>query len=247
MGESPEGWPPDVKAIYLICNPHKEKARFQRLAAHLLRLGIPANRTHVCGPTWGSDLSDSMLLQIYDPFLPRGKNLSLCFKAACLSKGELSLTLNFYAALHTIQSTPGLQDTDSILFLESDTYLRTDFIPRLRDVLREARETHGGNWDYISLGDGCGTRPPAAKGDTLWGQTRLYAPPHQCVFRCTDSMLFRVGFLKQLAPVFLPVKEALDWELNYKFAALRGRAFWADPPLAEQGTLTGRLATSLPA
>jgi hypothetical protein len=67
------------------------------------------------------------------------------------------------------------------------------------------------------------------------------------VFRCTDSMLFSTEYLRRLAHTVLPFKEIIDWEMNFQLMLHRGKALWADPPLAEQGTCYSRIITSLPA
>jgi hypothetical protein len=129
-----------------------------------------------------------------------------------------------------------------VMTLESDVWLREDFVPRLREVLADA----AAGWDYISLGEGVGTRPPGAPA-SYYAPTKAYKPPHQWVFRCTDSMLFSVEFLKKLKGTFVPFKEIIDWEMNFQLMLHGGKALWADPPLAEQGTCYSRLMTSLPA
>ena len=65
--------------------------------------------------------------------------------------------------------------------------------------------------------------------------------------RCTDSMLFTTDYMKRLNRTFLPFREIIDWEMNYQLMLHKGKALWADPPLAEQGTCNSRLVTSLPA
>ena len=54
-------------------------------------------------------------------------------------------------------------------------------------------------------------------------------------------------FLEKLVKTFIPFKEIIDWEMNFQNILHSGKALWADPPLAEQGTCFNRLVTSLPA
>ena len=129
-----------------------------------------------------------------------------------------------------------------MMFLESDIWLREDFVPRLNDLLKD---TEGRPWDYLSLGEGVGTRPPGAS--SYYAPTKAYIPPHQWVFRCTDSMLFSTEYLHRLSHTIIPFKEIIDWEMNFQLMLHRGKALWADPPLAEQGTCYSRLITTLPA
>ena len=220
----------DIPA-YVLCHPEKEKARYERLMPHLLEIGLPT--VYVCAPTWGSDLTVEEIFKAYDPYLERPVP-AFSFKAACLSRGEISLCMNFLAAAKQAVARGG-----PALILESDVWLRPDFMDRLAAIITRLPE----DWDYVSLGEGCNTRPVDG---SYYAPTRLYKPPHQWVFRCTDSMLLSEKFLKAVVKTMVPFKECLDWELNWQMMLHRGVALWADPPLAEQGTWNGREGTSLP-
>ena len=231
-------WPDAVKKVYVLCHPEKEKARYDRLMPHLAAVGIPADRIEICAPTWGADLTVEEIFAAYTPFVKRPVP-TFTFKGAGLSRGEISLGLNFAAAL---KAAANMRAEDLAITLESDVWLREDFVPRLVDLLASAKEP----WDYISLGEGVGTRPPGAP-ISYYAPTKAYKPPHQWVFRCTDSMLFTADYMKRLNGTFVPFREIIDWEMNYQLMLHKGRALWADPPLAEQGTCNARLVTSLPA
>lgn len=233
------GWPDAVRAIYVLCHPLKEKDRYKRLIPHLVFCGIPADRIRVWAPTWGSDLTVEQIMTAYDPYLDRGIP-TFSFKGANLTRGEISLGINFATAVFdtTLKKDDGL-----ILFLESDIWLRRDFVGRLNDLLAD---TVGRPWDYLSLGEGVGTRPPGAP-KSYYAPTKAYKPPHQWVFRCTDSMLFSTEYLRRLSRTVIPFKEIIDWEMNFQLMLHRGVALWADPPLAEQGTCYSRVETTLPA
>jgi hypothetical protein len=229
-------WPEAVKKVYVLCHPEKEKARYDRLMPHLAAVGIPADRIQICAPTWGADLTVEQIFAGYNPYLKRSVP-TFTFKGASLSRGEISLGLNFAAAIAAASKEEGL-----IITLESDVWLREDFVPRLNALLESATDP----WDYISLGEGVGTRPPGAPA-SYYAPSKAYNPPHQWVFRCTDSMLFTTDYMKRLNSTFLPFREIIDWEMNYQLMLHGGKALWADPPLAEQGTCNSRLITSLPA
>jgi hypothetical protein len=229
-------WPEAVKKVYVLCHPIKEEARFKRLMPHLAAVGIPADRIEVCAPTWGADLTVEEIFAAYNPYMKR-EVPTLTFKGAGLSRGEISLGLNFAAVLKAATKEEGL-----VITLESDVWLREDFVPRLVALLASAKEP----WDYISLGEGVGTRPPGAPA-SYYAPSKAYQPPHQWVFRCTDSMLFTTDYMKRLNGTFVPFREIIDWEMNYQLMLHKGKALWADPPLAEQGTCNSRLLTSLPA
>jgi hypothetical protein len=232
-------WPDAVKTIYVLCHPVREKERYERLIPHLLERGIPEDRIRVWAPTWGSELTVEQIFTAYNPYLDRGVP-TFSFKGANLTRGEISLGINFATAVLDVAMKP---EGDLIMFLESDIWLREDFVPRLNDLLKD---TEGRPWDYISLGEGVGTRAPGAH-PSYYAPTKAYAPPHQWVFRCTDSMLFSTGYLRRLAHTVLPFKEIIDWEMNFQLLLHRGVALWADPPLAEQGTCYSRIVTTLPA
>jgi hypothetical protein len=130
-----------------------------------------------------------------------------------------------------------------VLIFESDSWLRDDFVPRLNDLFQDLSRKE---WDFVSLGEGVRTRPPRCE-PSFYAPTKVYEPPHSFVFRCTDSMLFKVSYLRKIVSTLFPFRECLDWELNLQTMVHKGKAWWADPPLAEQGTAVGRQETTLTA
>lgn len=227
----------NLPPIFILCHPEHEPIRYQLLVSQLPKRGIPLEAVHWVRGPWGSEISAEDVLKVYDPFNGRyGFGMAMSFKSAALLRGEVSLVLSFYVAIQHALAEPG----DMFLFFESDVVLREDFLERLQTVLNESRE-----WDYISLGEGVGTRPKGADF-SYFSPTKLYEPDHQFVFRCTDSMLIRRSFLEKLRLTLLPFRECLDWELNFQLILHRGIALWADPPLVEPGSGRGRSATLLP-
>ena len=229
--------------IYIICNPHFEQKRFQFQREHLSKRGIPSEKiTCVFGP-WGSEITSEEIFKVYDPFQERyGSSVVLSFKSAHLSKGEISLNMTFFNILNNIQKV----ESEYILVFESDVFLREDFLERLKNILEEAKQSE---WDYISLGEGVGTRPPDVdRLASYYTPSKLYkSNNNQWVFRCTDSMLLRVSFLKKVFTTFLPFRECLDWELNFQWILHGGKTLWVDPPLVEPGSARGRNESYLPA
>ena len=221
--------------VHLLCHPDKEKARYTRLIQHLIDVGIPTDTIHVSETTWGTDLTLEQINNAYSPYLNRS-GPTLCFKAAALTKAEISLCLSFLTVAEAAVTIGG-----PALIFESDIWLRSDFIPRLEGVLTDLS---GKPWDYISLGEGCNTRPLGCPS-SYYGPTRLYTPPHPWVFRCCDSMLLSERFMRSILKTMRPFKECLDWELNWQASHHKAICLWADPPLAEQGTWNGRIETSL--
>jgi len=229
-----------IPPIYIMCNPEHEPIRYQLLLKHLPARGIPMEKVHWVHGPWGSEISSELYFQVYDPFRTRfGNKTGLSFKSAALLKGEVSLNLTFYKAAHMALA----EGNEYALFLESDVFLRDDFLSRLKDVLSSEKACDA--WDYISLGEGCSTRPEGHAA-SYFGPTVLYDPPHSFVFRCTDSMLIRRSFLEKLSHTLVPFRECLDWELNIQMMAHRGKSLWADPPLVEAGSGRGRALSYLP-
>jgi hypothetical protein len=232
-------WDPSIKSIYVMCNPEKEPERYKRIIPHLLSRGIPKDQIIISGTTWKDTLDLDIVGKVYNPFLQRGNIPSFSYKSACLSKGELSLNLNFYYAIRNAATT--LAEKECILFLESDSYLRRDFKERLGHVMRDLS---GQEWDYVSLGEGVGSRP-TGHPTSYYGPMTLSPPNTQFVFRCTDSMLLSKRFIDKLCRTFIPFKECLDWELNFQMMLHEGVSLWADPPLAEPGSWYSRDPTHL--
>ena len=232
-----------IDAVYLLCHPEKEPSRWQRLQEHLTSRGIPKEKWVVAGKTWGDQLNERVF-ELYDPFLPRAGCPYLSWKGRALSLGEISLVLNFWMAVdHALEN-----DYKQVLFLESDVFLRDDFEKRIGDLMDILLLSEKA-WDFVSLSDGVGTHAERTdlQTNSVFAQTGVYKPPHQFPFRCTDSMLFRVEFLRKMRRTAFPFRECLDWELNYQLGSHGGVALWVEPHLVEQGTCKGRMVTCLPA
>lgn len=234
-------WPDAVKWAYVLCNPQKERARFERILPHLVTHGIPKERVRVSGPTWADTLDVETIFKVYDPFLKRGDLPTFCYKADRLSKGEISLILNFFASLQ--HAAKDLADSDMILLFESDAYIRRDFKKRLVETI-EAATAAEPDWGCVSLGEGVGTRLPGPS-KSYYGPTRVEPAPSTWAYRCADSLLLRGAYVKKLVQTLLPFKECLDWELNFQNMLHGGKVLWVEPPLAEQGTTHGREDTYL--
>lgn len=227
-----------IDKIYILVHPTYEKVRHERLLQHFQALGIPSEKCKFNASTWGSELTAHQIFEVWDPFLRPGLP-TFTWKSRFLSKGEISLVLNFYvAAVHAIQN-----GYKKILIFESDIWLAPDFLQRFHALMEDLKEKE---WDFVSLGEGVGTRPQGAPM-SYWSPTKAYTPPHQWVFRCTDSMLFQVSFLEKVVQTLIPFRECLDWELNFQIGLHQGKALWADPPLAEQGSSRNREDSLLPA
>ena len=229
-------WPQEIDKVYVLIHTVKEKKRFDRLIPHLISNGIPPGMLEICAPTWSSDLTNDLIFKVYDPFCRPGLP-NFTFKARCLSKGEISLVLNFLAAAQNAISN----NFNKVIILESDVWLREDFVERLNDLLFDLKNKE---WDYVSLGEGVRTRPNGCE-QSMYAKTKAYVPNHQFVFRCTDSMLFKVDYLKKILTTLIPFRECLDWELNIQTMHHKGKTWWADPPIIEQGTTVGREITTL--
>jgi hypothetical protein len=229
-------WPSEIDMVFLLVHKDKEKERFDRLIPHFLSRGIPQEKLACVAPTWGSELTSEQIFKVYDPYCRQGMPV-FTFKARCLSRGEISLVLNFACAAQVAVD----RNFKKVLIFESDTWLREDFVDRLSDLLEDLKEKE---WDYVSLGEGARTRPEKCE-PSMFAKTKAYTPPHQFVFRCTDSMMFNVSYLQKILTTLFPFRECLDWELNIQTMAHKGKTWWADPPLAEQGTAVGRQETLL--
>lgn len=230
-------WPEYVEKVYVICHSVNEKERYDRLVQHLQEVGIPNNKTVFWAPIWGDQLTNELIFSLTDPFLGKPMN-PFSFKSKNLSKGEISLTTNIFTAMRDAIE----KNYKSIIILESDVFLRNDFVERLHQILDDANTKE---WGYISLSEGVGSRP-ANVSRSYFVPSKVYEPPHNCVYRCTDSMLFKLEYLKKISPTLFPFNEPTDWELNYQNLIHQGKALWADPPLVEQGTNFCRMITTLP-
>ena len=190
-------WPQEIEKVFLLVHEQKEKDRYERLLPHFFSRGIPQDKLVCVAPTWGTDLNSEDIFKVYDPFGRQGIPV-LTFKARCLSKGEISLVLNFATAARIAVE----QNYKQVLIFESDTWLRDDFVSRLCDLVEDLK---GKEWDYVSLGEGARTRPEKCD-PSMFAKTKAYSPPHDFVFRCTDSMMFQVSYLKKILTTLFPFR-----------------------------------------
>jgi GR25 family glycosyltransferase involved in LPS biosynthesis len=232
--------------VFIMCNPEKESIRYKFLLEHLPKHGIPLEKIHFVHAEWGTELSSERVFNAYDPFKHRyGLKMALCFKANCLTHGELSLLLTFRKVLEKAWDS----GANEVIVFESDVCLRDDFLERFTTVMKDAAEKP---WDYISLGEGSFLRPKAAAQGSYFSESKLYPSEGQFVFRCCDSMVFRRSFIGKLLQTYMsspetPIRECLDWELNVQILAHRGVSLWVDPPLVEPGSGRWKVPTTLPA
>lgn len=225
-----------IDAIFIIAREDKEPVRCQRLREHLASRGIPAEKIHFCAPTWGSELTSEEVFKYYEPY-PDRPVPCFTYKGHALTKPEISLALNFWAAVDKAIA----MGTRRVITFESDVILRPDFCQRLGEALNQRDD-----WDYVSLSDGVGThaeRPD--RNQSFYAPSGLFPAPNQWCFRTTDSMLFKTDYLRRLRQTAFPLREALDWELNYQNMLNAGRAFWIEPHVIEQQTCKGVLVSSL--
>ncbi len=232
-----------IDSIYVISDPNHERERFERAIKQLKRHNAPEAKIKIAAPTWGSTLPFDVCFEVYDPFLSRPFP-SLIFKNRALNRGEISLVLNFYSAIKDAKEL----NLNRILIFESDVILHREFEERLSKILSELEQKE---WDYVSLSDGVGTHAeefePNKECYGLWWstpQTIKVAPTTFC-FRCTDSMLLNKEFVTYLYDNLIPFRDCLDWELNYRLYSKKGKAFWAEPHIVEQGSLKGVDKSSL--
>ena len=226
-----------IDSIYVIVNPHYEPGRFERIVKHLKRHDAPEEKIRIAGPTWGKNLTTETCFQVYDPFLSRPFPC-LVFKNRALSRGEISLVLNFYSAIKDAHE----RGHKVIMILESDVKMHHEFGDRLAEIQRQLKDKV---WDYVSLSDGVGTHSeefePNKERYGLWWSSlqTIKEMKSALVFRCTDSMLLNTEFITYLYHNLIPFRDCLDWELNYRLYAKKGKAYWAEPHIVEQGSLKG--------
>ena len=180
-------WPKTIEKIYVICHSEKEKDRYDRLVQHFKDVKIPEQVIQYWTPLWSDQLTNELIFNVTDPFLQRPVR-PFSFKSRNLSKGEISLTLNIFTAMRDASE----RNYSNIIILESDVFLRDDFVERLHQILKDVKENRK-EWGYISLSEGVGSRPQNVNR-SYFVETKTYDPPHNCVFRCTDSMLFSLSY-----------------------------------------------------
>ena len=219
-----------IDCVYVIGHLKYEEKRVRRVLHQLQELECPREKINVCAPTWGKELKSEQCFAVYDPWLVRNFPCFV-FKSRGLSKGEISLNLNFHSAVVDAHQ----KQYKHILVLESDVMFRNDFVERFPIFMEK---TESIEYDYISLSDGTGTHTgPCTMQNIHTRPQEIYPGKMPFPFRCTDSMMLGSRFIAFLAQHLLPFRDCLDWELNFRMIQYQGKAFWAEPHLIEQASL----------
>jgi hypothetical protein len=227
-----------IDMVYILGHPKYESERLKRVFKQLHERGLPDSKIHISAPTWGRELSSKECFDVYDPWLKRDYPCFV-FKSRALSKGEISLNLNFHNAVkHALAN-----DYKHVIVFESDVLLRSDFNERLESIMTMLT-SNSLTWDYVSLSDGVGTHAKDVQFGEWFSPQTIRSPGSPFPFRCTDSMLFHRNFLEKVGKTLIPFRDCLDWELNYQLYHHKGVALWAEPHIIEQGSLK-RVDTSL--
>lgn len=220
----------EIDCVYVIGHVKYEEKRVKRVLQQLAELQCPREKVAVCAPTWGKELSNEQCFGVYDPWLERNFPCFV-FKSRGLSKGEISLNLNFHSAIVDAAK----KQHKTIMVLESDVLFRNDFLMRFPILMQKAAQV---NYDYISLSDGTGTHNDSCTMQNIHTRPQeLYPGKMPFPFRCTDSMILQQNFIGFLAQQLLPFRDCLDWELNFRILQFQGKSFWAEPHLIEQASL----------
>jgi hypothetical protein len=230
-------WPAPIDHAYILCDPTKEPDR-----AAYLRAWLDTNEIDPACYTFGlycykDTVSAAEALRAYNPWKDRKpvekqrNEFSYNLKVS-----EISLVLNWaHAAAAAVKA-----GHRAALFLESDVRFHDGFLEDLEICMRSLQS--GVPWDFVSLSDGNGLRPPRAPGDTNRGLFRVSNYYHT---RTTDAMVIQGSMLKKIMGTLFPFAEVLDWELNYQLSLHSSQSYWLDPPILFQGSTKGHYSTTL--
>jgi hypothetical protein len=128
------------------------------------------------------------------------------------------------------------------MFWESDVLPDAHFLTNLESAMQNLQATHGENWDFLSISSGANMHPQREPQDTA---QKWFPVTNYFHTRTTDAMIFKVDMLQKIFPLFFPVAEVLDWELNFHLTIHKSRSFWLDPPIIKQGSSIGVYKTML--
>lgn len=218
-----------IDKIYVLGHMKYEPHRVNRVLSQLSLHGAPNEKVKITAPTWGRELTSEDCFKVYDPWLPR-EFPCFVFKSRALLKGEISLVLNFHAAIMDAVK----EGHQQILVLESDVLFRHDFTERFQKIMETVQGTE---WGYISLSDGVGTHAKNILFGEWYKEQSVEPAGSSFPFRCTDSMVFHRRFFEPLTKTLIPFRDCLDWELNYQHYLHRAIVLWAEPHIIEQGSI----------
>jgi len=221
-------WPDPIDHAYILCDPAREPERAAYLKRWLADNRISSDCYTMGLSCYGTTITAAHAMSVYDPTQPRepvpGEQKN--FNRSNLKLGEISLVLNWAAAAKDAVA----KRYGAVLILESDVLFSPTFLRDLEMSLSALKDV---SWDFLSLSEGPGLRPPRDPKDTAPG---WFPVRHYYHTRTTDAMVFKGSMLEKILGTLFPFAEVLDWELNYQLTRHTSRSFWLDPPIIKQGS-----------
>jgi hypothetical protein len=230
-------WPTPIDHAYILCSEKYEPLRYKTLKESLNNMNIDPTCYSFVYFKHGSELTPEEAFKAYNPWkerisVPHEKKNYNHFN---LKLSEISLGINW-----ANNAASAVKDGHKVvLMLESDAIFVSDFLSKLDDAMAQLS---GKEWDFLSIGDGVGLRPPRLATDTT---LKWFPAPIYYHTRTTDAMIFRVDMLKKILSTYFPFQEIIDWELNYQLTRHKSHSFWLDPILVKNGSCFEQVSTSL--
>lgn len=230
--------PSQIDHLYILCNKEKEPDRAKYLDTWLDTVKLDPTKYTFTSFCYGDSIPNDLIWKMYDPWNKNRQTLRSSATSYNMKLGEISLCINWgVAALEAIKSKHNI-----VMLWESDVLPDADFLSKLDSAMQNLEDTHGDNWDFLSISAGANLYPKRESNETdkKWFPVQNYFHT-----RTTDAMIFKTDILKKVMTTFFPFAEVLDWELNYHLTIHKSRSFWLDPPIIKQGSAIGIYNTLL--
>lgn len=213
----------NIKHIYCICDPVKEKDRFQFISE------------------WFK-LFDNSYYTIksycYKDTITTKDLLEYSLSRTRLRKSESSLMVNYFKIMEEIE----LKYTEgNFLILESDVIPVMDWDNLLNKLIGKL---DGVDFDFLHIGNGCNLMP-IMYGHQLKAYPDIYLCPKA---RCTESILWSYNgikkfnkFRKGLGLLIQP----LDFHFDEIIEKWNGKVYWSYPSVFIQGSQNGKYKSAI--
>ena len=152
-----------------------------------------------------------------------------------LSRGKVSLFLKHIKVWECI-----IDDNKPAFVLEDDCILNVGFSDQLQKIVEQLPP----EWDIVYLSEGSGHHMPDTHPDKLLYRKGLYPTEWggDGAGRCLDCYLISPDYAEKALDSFSTAKEItlpIDWWMNEVAREHTAKAYWAEPTIATQGSITG--------
>lgn len=213
----------NISHIYCICDPIKEKDRFQFISEWL-------------------NLFDKSYYTIksycYKDTITTKDLLDYSLSRTRLRKSESSLMINYFKIMEEIELK---YKSGNFLILESDVIPMNNWEFLLNEFMKK---TEAIDFDFVHIGNGCNLMP-MMYGHKLKAKPDIYLCPKA---RCTESIIWSYNGIKKFNKArkeYDLLIQPLDFHFDEIIEKENSKIYWSYPSVFAQGSQNGKYMSAI--